>query len=69
MPSGLEFDSAVASQSEPIHTPCAPSASDAAICAPVPIPPAASTGVGETAFTTSGTSTIVAISPVCPPAS
>ena len=33
------------------------------------MPPAASTGVGATASTTSGTSTMVAISPVCPPAS
>ena len=33
------------------------------------MPPAASTGVGATASTTSGTSTIVPISPVWPPAS
>ena len=31
MPSGLVLDSAVVSHSEPVHTPCAPSASDAAI--------------------------------------
>ena len=36
---------------------------------PEPMPPAASTGTGATASTTSGTSTIVAISPVWPPAS
>ena len=33
------------------------------------MPPAASTGIGATASTTSGTSTIVEISPVWPPAS
>ena len=32
------------SQIEPVHTPCAPSASAAAICRPDPMPPAASTG-------------------------
>ena len=62
--------SATVSQIEPVQTPWAPSASAAAICRPVPMPPAASTGTSApTASTTSGTSTIVEISPVCPPAS
>ena len=66
---GCVSASSVVSQTDPHHTPCAPSAIAAAICRPRPMPPAASTGVGATASTTSGTSTIVAISPVCPPAS
>jgi hypothetical protein len=37
--------SGVASQTVPVHAPCAPAAIIAAICAPVTIPPAASTGV------------------------
>ncbi len=41
----------------------------AAICRPEAMPPAASTGTGATASTTCGTSTIVEISPVWPPAS
>ncbi len=62
--------SEVVSQYEPIHTPPAPSASAAAICRPEPMPPAASTAASSpTASTISGTSTIVAISPVWPPAS
>ena len=58
-----------ASQIDPVQAPSAPSASAAATCRPQPIPPAASTGVGATASTTSGTRTSVAISPVWPPAS
>ncbi len=61
--------SSVVSHTEPHHTPSAPSARAAAIWRPLAMPPAASTGVGATASTTSGTSTMVAISPVCPPAS
>ena len=61
--------SSVVSQTEPHHTPWAPSAIAAATWAPVTIPPAARTGVGETALTTSGTRTIVEMVPVCPPAS
>ncbi len=62
--------SRVVSHSEPVHTPCAPSVSAAAACLPEPIPPAASTGTrSPTASTISGSSTIEAISPVCPPAS
>ena len=49
---------------EPHHTPWAPSAMAAAIWRPDAIPPAASTGAGATASTTSGTSTMVATSPV-----
>ena len=62
--------SSVVSQAEPIHTPAAPRASAATIWRPEPIPPAASTGTcPPTASTISGTSTMLAISPVCPPAS
>ena len=62
--------SSVASQAEPIQTPTAPSASAAAIWRPQPIPPAASTGTcAPAASTTSGISTMLPISPVCPPAS
>ena len=62
--------SSVISQAEPIQTPTAPSARAAAICRPQPIPPAASTGTWPpTASTISGMSTMLAISPVCPPAS
>ena len=62
---GGTSDSSVVSQTEPHHTPSAPSAIPAAIWRPVPIPPAASTGtVAPTASTTSGTSTIVDTSPV-----
>ena len=56
--------SSVVSHTEPHHTPSAPRASAAAICRPLPMPPAASTGVGATASTTSGTSTMVETSPV-----
>ena len=66
---GCVSASSVVSHTDPHHTPSAPSAIAAAICRPLPIPPAASTGVGATASTTSGTSTIVAMSPVWPPAS
>ncbi len=61
--------SVVVSHREPSQTPCAPSASTAAICSPLPMPPAARTGSGATASTASGVSTMVAISPVWPPAS
>ena len=61
--------STTVSQIDPVHTPSAPSAMAAAICRPVPMPPAASTGTGAMASTTSGMSTIVATSPVWPPAS
>ena len=61
--------SSVVSHTEPHHTPSAPRASAAAIWRPRAMPPAASTGTGATASTTSGTSTIVATSPVWPPAS
>ena len=54
----------------PIHTPSAPSASDAASPRPSNSPPAATTGTcSPTASTTCGTSAIVATVPVCPPAS
>ena len=59
----------VVSHTEPVHTPCAPRAIAAAICRPRAMPPAASTGRGATASTISGTRTMVAMSPVCPPAS
>ena len=62
-------DSAVVSQTEPHQTPCAPNARAAAICRPLWIPPAANTGVGVTALTISGISTMPPISPVWPPAS
>ena len=58
--------SSVVSQTEPHHTPSAPRASAAASWRPRAMPPAASTGIGATASTTSGTSTMVAISPVWP---
>ena len=66
---GCVSASSVVSHTDPHHTPCAPNAIDAAIWRPLPMPPAASTGVGATASTTSGMSTIVLISPVWPPAS
>ncbi|COY66756.1 Uncharacterised protein [Mycobacterium tuberculosis] len=56
-------------QTDPHQTPSAPRANAAAIWRPRAIPPAASTGVGDTASTTSGTRTMVATSPVWPPAS
>ena len=62
--------SSVPSQIDPVHTPCAPSASEAATWRPEPMPPAPSTGTsGPTASTISGVSTMLAISPVWPPAS
>src|SRR5436190_607845 len=61
--------SSVVSHTDPHHTPSAPRARAAASCRPRAIPPAASTGMGATASTTSGTSTMVEISPVWPPAS
>ena len=61
---GLVLASATVSHFDPVHTPCAPSASAAVIWRPVAMPPAASTGTsGPTASTTSGMSTIVEISP------
>ncbi len=54
----------------PSTRPDAPSASAAATCRPVPMPPAASTGARPSrASTISGHSTIEPISPVWPPAS
>jgi hypothetical protein len=41
---GEVSDSTVASQTEPVQTPAAPIAMQAAICRPVMMPPAASTG-------------------------
>ena len=68
--SDVSVYSSVVSQAEPIQTPTAPRASAATICRPQPIPPAASTGTcPPTASAISGTSTMLAISPVCPPAS
>ena len=61
--------SATVSQIEPVHTPCAPIASAAAICEPCAMPPAANTGAGATFSITCGHSTIELISPVWPPAS
>ncbi len=69
---GAVSASSVVSQTEPVHAPSAPSAIAAAICRPVTMPPAASTGtflIGLIASMTSGTSTIVVTSPQCPPAS
>ena len=62
--------SLVSSQIEPIQAPAAPRVSAAATCRPQPMPPAASTVArSPTASTISGTSTMLPISPVCPPAS
>ena len=66
---GVISASSTISHSEPVQTPCAPSASAAAICCPLPMPPAASTGTGATSLTTCGHSTIEPTSPVWPPAS
>ena len=59
--------SGVVSHTEPVQAPAAPMAMQAAICLPVTIPPAASTGVvdpiNRSASSTSGTSTMVPISP------
>ncbi len=66
---GTVSASSVVSQTDPHHTPSAPSARAAAIWRPRAMPPAASTGTGATASTTSGTRTMVATSPVWPPAS
>ncbi len=55
----MSWYSEVPSQIEPIQAPCEPSASDAAIWRPEPMPPAPSTGTsGPTASTMSGCSTI-----------
>jgi len=59
-------DSTVASHTEPVQAPAAPIAMQAAICRPVMMPPAASTGtsrIGLIALITSGTSTMVETSP------
>ncbi|SHV43020.1 Uncharacterised protein [Mycobacteroides abscessus subsp. abscessus] len=57
--------SAAVSQIEPVHTPEAPSASAAAACRPLPIPPAANTGaLPSSASTISGHNTMDATSPV-----
>ena len=69
MTTGWVSASSVVNQTDPHHTPCAPRARAAATWRPSAIPPAASTGTGATASTTWGTSTMVPISPVCPPAS
>ena len=61
--------SSVVSQTEPHHTPSAPRARPAASWRPRAMPPAARTGRGATASTTSGTRTMVATRPVWPPAS
>ena len=69
---GVVSASGVVNQTEPHHTPAAPIAMQAAICPPVAMPPAASTNMSSLDFTasiTSGTTTIVEISPQCPPAS
>jgi len=63
-------DSTVASHTEPVHAPDAPSAMHAAIWRPVAIPPAASTGtsrIGLIARSTSGISTSVETSLQWPP--
>jgi len=64
-----DADSVTVSQIEPVQAPWAPMASAAAIWRPVPIPPAASTGLGATASITSGQSTMLPTSPVWPPPS
>ena len=57
----------LASQTDPVQAPAAPIAMQAAICRPVMIPPAASTGtLPWTARRTSGTTTMVETSPQCP---
>ena len=70
---GAVSASSVVSHTEPVHAPAAPIATAAAICLPVTIPPAASTGTSlptaAIASNTSGTSTSVRTSPQWPPAS
>ena len=57
--------SAAVSQRDPIQAPCAPIPITDATWVPSPMPPAASTGARPSrALTISGTSTIVATSPV-----
>ena len=51
-------DSTVTAKRDPICTPAAPRTIAAAICAPVAMPPAATTGI-DTAATHRGTSTMV----------
>ncbi len=67
---GCADDSSEAAKRLPTCTPSAPRAKAASICLPVPMPPAAMTGI-STVFRTNGTSTIVVVSskPLCPPAS
>ena len=66
---GAVSASSVVSHTDPVHAPAAPSATDAAICRPVTIPPAARTGVSRPpgtsaiASSTSGMRTIVVTSP------
>ena len=67
--SGGVMSSSVDSHTDPHHTPAAPSASAAAICRPLAIPPAARTGRPSARSTISRVSTVVAMVPVCPPAS
>ena len=67
---GAVSASSVVSHTEPVHAPSAPIATAAAICLPVTIPPAASTGTAPSiASMTSGMSTSVVTSPQWPPAS
>ena len=70
---GAVSASSVVSHTEPVHAPSAPIATAAAICLPVTMPPAASTGVelpiAAKASSTSGISTSVVTSPQWPPAS
>ena len=66
---GAVSASSVVNHTDPVHAPAAPSATEAAICRPVTIPPAASTGVwrppgiSAMASSTSGMSTSVVTSP------
>ncbi len=63
------FASWVGMNAVPHQTPTQPIASAAARPRPSPIPPAATTGTGDTASSTCGSSAIVPMRPVCPPAS
>ena len=70
---GAVSASSVVSHTDPVQAPAAPIATQAAICRPVTIPPAASTGTllprPASASSTSGTRHSVDTSPQCPPAS
>ena len=72
---GAVSASSVVSHTDPVHAPAAPIATHAAICRPVTMPPAASTGmslppgISAMASSTSGISTSVLTSPQWPPAS